>query len=232
MARESDRMKTFSWNHATDQLELSDYRRLCGVLDEVLGVDDPVRFEERLEKALARHFGWVDVTVVREPCETGPRGEGMASCRAGCRSTVRQAVGGTTVTAELAAGDTERLYMVVFATEPAERHRQRAVLERLGRYLVPFVRHSVLADVTSDPDPALSLTPRERDVVELVAAGLTNHQIAERLFITLGTVKKHLSQALDKNGCTSRTQLALLWRRDHGTAPSGVTRGRGSPGDG
>ncbi|MGV9387437.1 response regulator transcription factor [Nonomuraea sp. NPDC003707] len=174
MTEISKSARAFSWQSA-DHLKLSDFRRLCDVLDEVLEVDDMVQFEERLERALARHFGWRGVAVVRKPCE--------------------------------------HLHMIVFDPEAEARHRQMAILERLRRYLVPFVRHSILAGVEPDANQALTLTPREREVVELVANGLTNHQIAERLFISLGTVKKHLSQALDKNGCTSRTQLATLWRR-------------------
>ena len=53
-----------------------------------------------------------------------------------------------------------------------------------------------------------SLTPTERRVVSLVVEGLTNPQIAERMFIARGTVKIHLAHVFDKLGVTSRTQLA------------------------
>lgn len=53
-----------------------------------------------------------------------------------------------------------------------------------------------------------SLTPTELRVVGLAAAGLTNPQIAERMFIARGTVKVHLSHAFSKLGVTTRTELA------------------------
>lgn len=53
------------------------------------------------------------------------------------------------------------------------------------------------------------LTRRERDVLALVAQGLTNRQIAETLIISKATVQNHLSHAFDKLGATSRTQAVL-----------------------
>ena len=53
-----------------------------------------------------------------------------------------------------------------------------------------------------------SLTPTERRVVGLAAAGLTNPQIAERMFIARGTVKVHLSHVFAKLGVATRAELA------------------------
>jgi predicted ATPase/class 3 adenylate cyclase/DNA-binding CsgD family transcriptional regulator len=53
-----------------------------------------------------------------------------------------------------------------------------------------------------------SLTPVETDVVRLVAAGLTNPDIAERLFMARSTVKTHLSHVFAKLGVSSRAELA------------------------
>ena len=52
---------------------------------------------------------------------------------------------------------------------------------------------------------ALGLTRREREVVELVGEGLTNAQIAERLWISPGTVRRHLENAYEKLGVSTRT---------------------------
>ena len=55
-----------------------------------------------------------------------------------------------------------------------------------------------------------ALTERERDVAAAVAAGLSNAEIAERLFMSVGTVKAHVSSALTKLDLSNRIQLALL----------------------
>lgn len=52
------------------------------------------------------------------------------------------------------------------------------------------------------------LTPSEMQVAQLAAGGLTNKEIAERLFVTVSTVEVHLSHVYAKYGVTSRTQLA------------------------
>lgn len=63
----------------------------------------------------------------------------------------------------------------------------------------------------STPQPAdclSSLSPRERDVVALVADGLSNKQIAMRLFIALPTVKDHVHRILTKTGLSNRAAIA------------------------
>jgi predicted ATPase/DNA-binding CsgD family transcriptional regulator len=56
----------------------------------------------------------------------------------------------------------------------------------------------------------LPLTRREREVTELIAGGLTNRQIAERLFIAQRTVDTHVGHILAKLGCSNRSQAAGL----------------------
>lgn len=58
-----------------------------------------------------------------------------------------------------------------------------------------------------------SLTPTELEVVRLVAQGLTNPQLAEKLFVTRATVKAHLGHIFPKLGVTSRAELAALATR-------------------
>ena len=76
-----------------------------------------------------------------------------------------------------------------------------------------------------------SLTDTEQQLAELVAERLTNPEIAERLFISLSTVKTHLSHIYSKLGMTSRKQLAAEVRR-RGEQPSanGSRPPRGSAG--
>jgi DNA-binding NarL/FixJ family response regulator len=55
------------------------------------------------------------------------------------------------------------------------------------------------------------LTPREKDVVAAVAEGLSNQEIADRLFLSNGTVRNHISMILEKTGLDHRTQIAVRW---------------------
>jgi DNA-binding NarL/FixJ family response regulator len=57
------------------------------------------------------------------------------------------------------------------------------------------------------------LTPRERDVVVLLASGLTNAQIADDLYLSVGTIKDHVSAALSKLRVGSRVEAALVAQR-------------------
>jgi predicted ATPase/DNA-binding CsgD family transcriptional regulator/DNA-binding XRE family transcriptional regulator len=61
--------------------------------------------------------------------------------------------------------------------------------------------------VTRMKTPGLALTPRETQVAELVARGLTNRQIADELIVTEGTAAKHVENIRAKLGVTSRTQI-------------------------
>jgi DNA-binding CsgD family transcriptional regulator len=59
------------------------------------------------------------------------------------------------------------------------------------------------------------LTVREVEVLRLVAAGATNREIAERLYLSEGTVKNHISRILGRLGLRDRTQAAL-YAQSHG----------------
>jgi DNA-binding NarL/FixJ family response regulator len=60
-----------------------------------------------------------------------------------------------------------------------------------------------------------ALSPRERQVLALMADGLSNTDIAERLQISDKTVRNHASNLFDKLGVWSRAQ-AIVFARDHG----------------
>lgn len=55
------------------------------------------------------------------------------------------------------------------------------------------------------------LSPREADIAQLIAEGLSNAQIAERLFLSNGTVRNNISAILEKTGLEHRTQIAVMW---------------------
>ncbi|GAC58982.1 putative two-component response regulator [Gordonia hirsuta DSM 44140 = NBRC 16056] len=61
-------------------------------------------------------------------------------------------------------------------------------------------------------DPAQSLTARELEIVEQLAAGGSNREIARRLFISEATVKSHLVHIFDKLGVDSRTKVVAVAR--------------------
>jgi DNA-binding NarL/FixJ family response regulator len=64
-----------------------------------------------------------------------------------------------------------------------------------------------------DPAQRYGLTPREPEVLELLAPGYTNRHIAEQLFISEKTVSVHVSNILRKLSATSRTEAAGLAHR-------------------
>jgi DNA-binding CsgD family transcriptional regulator len=59
---------------------------------------------------------------------------------------------------------------------------------------------------------SLGLTPRELEILELIAEGLSNKEIAERAFVSENTVKTHSSRLFDKLGARRRTQAVQLGR--------------------
>jgi DNA-binding NarL/FixJ family response regulator len=62
------------------------------------------------------------------------------------------------------------------------------------------------------------LTERQREVAELVAQGLSNEEIAGRLFLSPATVKSHLAAVMRRLDVRTRTQLAILVNREHASA--------------
>ncbi|MDV6276280.1 response regulator transcription factor [Rhodococcus erythropolis] len=83
--------------------------------------------------------------------------------------------------------------------------------------LAPTVTRRLIADVTSRraaprarPAALDALTPREREVLELIARGLSNVEIAERLFVAEQTVKTHVGKVLSKLDLRDRAQAVVL----------------------
>ncbi|MGW1378477.1 response regulator [Streptomyces sp. NPDC002446] len=84
--------------------------------------------------------------------------------------------------------------------------------------LSPTATKSLIARFLAQPAPRhpaapaqlAALTPREHEVVTLVAAGLSNDEIAERLFVTPLTAKTHANRAMTKLGARDRAQLVVI----------------------
>jgi DNA-binding NarL/FixJ family response regulator len=93
----------------------------------------------------------------------------------------------------------------------------RIVLERLARQPAPQVAGSAVAD----------LTPREREVLGLVARGLSNGEIAAALVIEESTVKTHVKRILGKLGLRDRIQAVIFAYESGITQPGPVRTGPG-----
>jgi len=82
-------------------------------------------------------------------------------------------------------------------------------------FVDPSVAGKLLAQVSSQQTHPTSLlteklTERETDVLRLLAKGLTNAEIAARLYLSEGTVRNHVSAILEKLGVSDRTQAAVI----------------------
>lgn len=67
------------------------------------------------------------------------------------------------------------------------------------------------------------LSPREIEVLRLVGQGLKDREIAERLGLSIHTVRRHVTNARGKLGASNRTQAAVLYFQDPGSAPARST---------
>jgi len=119
--------------------------------------------------------------------------------------------------------------------EPAELLQGVRVVARGDALLAPSVTRSLIAAFTTGPaasvagspgpagdrpgagrpaaappPPVAALTDREREVVALVAAGLSNDEIAAKLVVSPLTAKTHVSRAMTKLGARDRAQLVVL----------------------
>jgi len=102
-------------------------------------------------------------------------------------------------------------------TEPDELVRAVRILAAGDALLSPSVTRRLLVDLASRPEVARTtpdqlrwLTDREREVMALVAVGLTNDEIAERLVVSPATAKTHVSRAMRKLHAHDRAQLVVL----------------------
>ncbi|WP_328844258.1 response regulator transcription factor [Streptomyces sp. NBC_00258] len=101
-------------------------------------------------------------------------------------------------------------------TEPEELLQAVRVAARGDALISPSVTRRLIAEFAGRvkgprPDPRLdALTEREREVMRLVAAGLTNDEIAARLVLSPSTAKTHVSRIMSKLGARDRSQVVVL----------------------
>ena len=108
---------------------------------------------------------------------------------------------------------------LVKSTEPADLVRAVRVVAAGEALLSPSVTRRLIAEYAARARPApgpvgtgalAALTEREREVLALVAQGLSNEEIAERLVLSRATARTHVSRMLAKVGARDRTQLVVL----------------------
>jgi DNA-binding NarL/FixJ family response regulator len=116
---------------------------------------------------------------------------------------------------------------VDFVREALNRGAAGYLLKHAGTgALLDGVRAALRGELPLDPgavrllaspreDPLAPLTPREREVLAMLAEGLSNRDIGGRLGVTEKTVKSHLGKVFDKLELRDRTQAAL-WAKEHG----------------
>jgi NarL family two-component system response regulator LiaR len=81
--------------------------------------------------------------------------------------------------------------------------------------LAPEAADALVRAISSPVEARAGLTRRERDVLRLIVEGLTNAEIAERLVVSLSTVKTHVSSIIAKLGASTRTEAAAIAVREH-----------------
>jgi DNA-binding NarL/FixJ family response regulator len=104
--------------------------------------------------------------------------------------------------------EADEVTTAIRAARRGEVHLDPAIAKQLTRSLV-----------ASKPQTVTALTDREREILVLVAQGLSNQQIADALVISERTARTHVSNILSKLGLASRTQAALVAIRE-GIAPT------------
>ncbi|MGY1805142.1 response regulator [Blastococcus sp. SYSU D00922] len=96
---------------------------------------------------------------------------------------------------------------------------------RLLQHVAPMLRGAAAAAVPGADTRALAdLTPREREVLELMAFGATNTEIAERFVVSEATVKTHVGRVLAKTGSRDRVQAVVLAYRTGLVQPADLLR--------
>jgi DNA-binding NarL/FixJ family response regulator len=102
-------------------------------------------------------------------------------------------------------------------TEPAELLQAIRVVARGDALLSPSVTRRLITDLARRPEPPpasgqvlSALTDREREVMALVAEGMSNDEIAARLFLSPLTSKTHVSRIMTKLNARDRAQLVVI----------------------
>ena len=146
-----------------------------------------------------------------------PDGDGITVCREIC-----SALPGTACLMLTAYGDDQALLGAIMAGAAGYVSKQTCGTDLVSALravasgqsiLDPFASRQVMARLrehAAAADPVAALSDQEKRVLELIGEGLTNRQIAERMFLAEKTVKNYVSSLLTKLGMQRRTQAAAF----------------------
>jgi DNA-binding NarL/FixJ family response regulator len=149
-----------------------------------------------------------------------PDGDGVSVCR-----EIRSALPGTACLMLTAYGDDQALVGAIMAGAAGYVMKQASGTELVGAVRTVAAGHSILdADAAQrvmqrlrekaeSIDPVSALSAQEKRIFELIGEGLTNRQIAERMFLSEKTVKNYVSSVFAKLGMQRRSQAAALAAR-------------------
>jgi DNA-binding NarL/FixJ family response regulator len=151
-----------------------------------------------------------------------PDGDGITVCRKICSD-----LPGTACLMLTAYGDDQAVFGAIMAGAAGYVSKQTCGTDLVGALRAVASGQSVLDPLASSrvmarlrehatADPMAVLSDQEKRVLELVAEGLTNRQIAERMFLSEKTVKNYVSALLSKLGMQRRTQAAAFSVRHAG----------------
>ena len=201
---------------------------LLGLLEGIELVGTAADGEEAVALAAAR-----DPDVVLMDLRM-PRVDGIEAIRRLAESGSRaRAIALTTYADDASVLGALRAGARGYLTKDAGAEEIRAAVEAVARgeaALDPAIQRHVVAALAGEaaaaPASATSrelpdgLTPREAEVLELIAAGLSNAEIADRLVVSAATVKSHVNHLFAKAGVRDRAQ-AVTYAYRHGLTPRG-----------